>query len=129
MTTTIEYLDAIKTKTGAPSDYAIAKLLGISRASVSNYRNGHTYFDDDICVKVASLLDVDPIEVVINVHAERSTNVLVKSSFMEVLKQIRGVAAMCLLATGITALQPAPVQASEALGTLHKYTLCAYLYV
>lgn len=114
MTTTIEYLDAIKSKTGVPSDYAIAKVLGITRASVSNYRNGHTYFDDDICVKVASILEIPEIEVVLNIHAERSTNVIVKASFKEVLKQLGTVAATLLIASGINLSTPSPANAGAA---------------
>ena len=112
MTTTIEYLDQIKAKTGITSDYGLHKLLGTSKTTISNYRNGHNYFDDDMCLKVASILGLPDIEVVLNVHAERSQNPIIKASFSDVLKRIATTAAMCLFVTGLNLLQPAPALAS-----------------
>ena len=113
MTTTIDYLDALKTKLGAASDYELAKKLGWGQSRISNYRTGRSFFDDDTCLNVASLLDLPPIEVLLNVHAERSTNPLVKASFSTFLKQLATTAAMCLITTGVMAFKPAPAFASS----------------
>jgi predicted transcriptional regulator len=74
MKTTLEFLEAVRSKLGGASDYAIAKELGISRSAVSKYRNGMGGFDDETAVKVARLLDVDPAAVVTAAHAERTKN-------------------------------------------------------
>ena len=119
MTTTNEYLDALKIKLGARSDYDLAKKLNYSQSRVSNYRTGRSHFDDDTCLEVAQLLDLPAIEVVLNVHAERSTNPLIKASFSDVLRRIGQTAAMLLFATGLFALQPAPALASDQISNIH----------
>jgi hypothetical protein len=68
--TTIEYLDAIKSRLDLPSDYAAAKALGVTRAAVSNYRNGKSSFDDCVAIKAAELLNIEPMEVIAACHAE-----------------------------------------------------------
>lgn len=119
MTTTIEYLDALKIKLGAISDYDLSKKLGVTRGGISSYRVGRTFFDDDMCLKVASILDLPPIEVILNVHAERSQNPIIKASFSDVLRRIGQTAAMLLFATGLYSLQPAPVLASDQISNIH----------
>ena len=49
---TIEYLEQVKEKTGARSDYALAKLLGLSTAGMSHYRTGKRTIDDYTAAKV-----------------------------------------------------------------------------
>ena len=39
---TVEYLDAIKAKLLLPSDYAIAKTLGVTYQSIQAYRSGRS---------------------------------------------------------------------------------------
>jgi len=72
MKTTVQFLDAISRKLGGASDYAIAKELGVTRAAVSKYRNGISFFDDETCLKVARILDIDAGAVALAVHAERT---------------------------------------------------------
>jgi predicted transcriptional regulator len=72
MKTTIDYLDEMKAKHGMPSDYAAAKALGVSRASISLYRTGKNQFDNFTAAKVADLLGVDVLEIIAAVNHERS---------------------------------------------------------
>lgn len=44
MKTTVEFLDAVKARRDLPSDYAAAKVLGVTRAAVSRYRLGQGFF-------------------------------------------------------------------------------------
>ena len=74
MKTTAQWLDAVKARLELPSDYAAAKVLGVTRASVSSWRNGRTTFDDDTAFLVAEILDVNPLEVMVSSRAERSKN-------------------------------------------------------
>ncbi len=70
--TTIEYLDAVKTRLGITSDYALAKALGWPQATISGYRTGRRYFDDDAALSVAAALDVHPLQVIASANAERA---------------------------------------------------------
>jgi plasmid maintenance system antidote protein VapI len=71
MRTTLEFLDAIKARHSVPSDYALAKFLGVSRQAVGHYRNTRDYLGPDVAVRVAKLLDLDPAYVLICTQAER----------------------------------------------------------
>lgn len=71
MKTTIEWLDAVKARLDLPSDYAAAKVLGVTRQSASGWLNGRQTFDDEVCLRVAEILEVDPFEVLANIKIER----------------------------------------------------------
>jgi transcriptional regulator with XRE-family HTH domain len=71
MKTTIDWLDAAKAKHGL-SDYALAPLLGVSKAQMSRYRNGHDTLSDDVALKLADLLGMDPKAIIGCAHAERA---------------------------------------------------------
>ncbi|MBR8358347.1 helix-turn-helix domain-containing protein [Burkholderia vietnamiensis] len=71
MKTTIEWLDAVKARLDLPSDYAAAKVLCVTRSAVSGYRNGRATLDDEVCLRVAEILEVDPFEVLATVKIER----------------------------------------------------------
>ena len=78
MKTTLEYIDAVKMRRDLPSDYAIAKLLGVSRQAVSQYRQGKAAFDDLTAVRVAEILDINPMEVIAAANRERAKSEEVK---------------------------------------------------
>lgn len=70
--TTIEFLDAVKSCTGAASDYSLAPILGVTRAAISKLRNGNGFLGDSTAIRVGELLDIDPAYVVACAHAERA---------------------------------------------------------
>lgn len=115
MNATNKYLDALKAKTGAASDYALASKMDLTRSAISAYRKKNVHFDDKTCLKVASILEIDPLLVITEIHLDRAKSEEEKTAWKGFLERLTGVAAMCLLATGITALQPAPALASEVL--------------
>ncbi|PRG56869.1 helix-turn-helix transcriptional regulator [Burkholderia gladioli] len=86
MRTTIEWLDAVKAKLDLPSDYAAAKVLGVTRSTVSAYRNGKSTFDEDTCFRVAEILDVRAFEVVAATHAERARDDRHRAFWMDALE-------------------------------------------
>ena len=72
MKTTLEFLDAVKTKHGLPSDYALSIKLDLTRSSISRFKLGKDFLGDETAMKVAHLLDLDPAYVVACIHAERA---------------------------------------------------------
>lgn len=68
---TIELLDAVRARYDV-SDYKAASLLGVRPTTVSSYRTGRSHFDDEVCLRVAELLDLPPQEVLAAVAAERT---------------------------------------------------------
>lgn len=70
--TTIGFLDALKARNGGASDYAIAKILGVTQQTVSRWRVGKDFLGDSTAIKVGKLLEIDPRYVVACAHAERA---------------------------------------------------------
>jgi DNA-binding XRE family transcriptional regulator len=56
---TNEYLDAVKAKLSIPSDYALAKVLGLSHQSIPQFRTGKSAMGIETCMKVGEFLDID----------------------------------------------------------------------
>lgn len=90
MTTTIDYLEALKIKLGVTSDYALAPKLGLTRQMISLYRLKREYFGDAICLEVARLLGLDPAIVLSSVHAERAKTDSEKSAWLKLFERVGG---------------------------------------
>lgn len=71
---TVDYLNRVKNRLGISSDYALAKALGMGRSNASSLMNGKTTMGDETALKVAQILDVHPVIVLADVHAERERN-------------------------------------------------------
>ncbi len=56
---TTEYLDEVKRELTLPSDYALAKKLGVVTSSIIAYRNGRSAMGIEICLKVGEILRID----------------------------------------------------------------------
>ncbi|MDR5771488.1 MULTISPECIES: helix-turn-helix transcriptional regulator [unclassified Caballeronia] len=87
MKTTIEWLDDVKSELKLPSDYAAAKALGVTRSTVSAYRNGKSTFDEDTCFRVAEILGVRAFEVVASTHVERARDDRHRDFWMDALEK------------------------------------------
>lgn len=102
-----DYLDKLNKKYGW-SDYRIGKELGISKQAISGYRNGRSFFNDEVSYLIAKALDIDPLEVWLSVQIERKP----KSPMTPILKkksaEIYGRVALVLLSISffITAIYP-----------------------
>jgi len=67
-----EYLDAVRTKLQLPSDYALAKVLGITREAVSALRNEKTSMGIETATKIGEILDIDCHIIYANGQIERA---------------------------------------------------------
>ncbi|WP_343724289.1 hypothetical protein [Herbaspirillum huttiense] len=56
---TTDYMDQVKAKLNLPSDYALAKVLGISNAAVSALRHGKSSMGIETAMKVGEILQID----------------------------------------------------------------------
>lgn len=99
---TAEYLDALRAHLRLPSDYAAAKVLGVTVSSASGYRNGKHTFDDATALRVAELLEIDPQRVVADMHAERAKDDRVRAFW----QQVAATAAAVVLGVAIGATPP-----------------------
>ena len=69
---TAEYLDSVKAALNLTSDYAVAKVLGITRESVSALRNGKNGMGIETCMKVAEVLRIDEHVIYADTQIERA---------------------------------------------------------
>lgn len=69
---TLELLEAVKTARCITSDYALAKALGVTQSTVSNYRTGRSRIDDDVALSIADILGLHPLAVIATANAERA---------------------------------------------------------
>jgi transcriptional regulator with XRE-family HTH domain len=84
---TLEYLQAVKTRLGISSDYALAMRLGITRSAVSKFQQGKGIFGDDVALTVAQILDLNPLVVIAQANAERSNTPEMRDRWMGVMEK------------------------------------------
>ena len=72
MKTTVDFLNAVKSKYDLKSNYALAKKMGQTDTDVARWMKGKNTLGDEAAICVADLLDMDPAYVVTCVHAERA---------------------------------------------------------
>lgn len=99
--TTNEFLDAIAAKEGGCSDYRLAKILECSQQVVSSYRHKGVAFGDEIAIRAANILELDPAYVVMCVHKERAKTEGEKALWSSMLERLGGLAAAILLAPAL----------------------------
>lgn len=125
MKTSIEFLNAVKARTGAASDYALAKTLNTSRAVICNYMTKNRPMSDEISLKVASILEIDPYIVLAAVHAEHAKTEAEKTAWTVLFERLGGVAAA--IALGI--MLNVPNEASARTGAASKLSHNANLSI
>lgn len=113
MKTTIEFLDELKARKGGISDYAVAKILGVTQQTISKYRVGKDYLGDSTAIRVAQLLEIDPAIIIASVHAERSKSEQEKAVWREIFEKLGGVAASVVIGIAAYSLPVQPVQAAS----------------
>ena len=100
-----DLIDKAKTRANLPSDYALAKVLGIKNGVVTHWRKGRRHPSNGEAVQLAVLAGMDEMMVIAEI--ERMTaKTEEKREFWKAYIEKRGVAAlasMWILAASITA--------------------------
>ena len=76
-----EWINRVKREKRVASDYAVAKLLGVTQSAISVLRTRESTMSDETSVKVALALGIAPITVLIDQHHERTTNQCVREAW------------------------------------------------
>lgn len=101
---TREYLAAVKAKHNIASDYALAKLLNVSRHRVSEWQSGKGAMGPLMCFKVAELLGEQPAGVIAEIELERAEKAEKDEdadAWKKVIRRLGGTAATILVAVGM----------------------------
>src|ERR1043165_9656851 len=100
---TADYIDKLRTLTETGSDYAVAKLLGISEQAVNRYRTGAHAMSPDVALLVAEKLHLPVLEVLADAQLEHAKDAATRSRWAKVRKTAGHRAAAVLLAVGAAA--------------------------
>ena len=96
MSTTTELLDRLKAAQGISSDYALAKVLGITKQGISHYRTKSGQLDTAGVFRVAELLGMSHVETLAAlaaIEAERAKDEQTRATWQARLKRLGGIAA------------------------------------
>jgi hypothetical protein len=70
-----EWIDRLKAARGWESDYRVAQELDVSHSTLSRYRNKpESTMDDELAVRVARRLDIEPEIILVDQIAERTSS-------------------------------------------------------
>jgi DNA-binding transcriptional regulator YdaS (Cro superfamily) len=114
---TTEYIAAIKARHNVTSDYAVSKLLGVSRTSVSEWQKGKGAFGTLTCFKVAELLGDQPAAVIADIELERAEQLQKEDdadAWRKWVKRLGGTAASVLLAAGLGGMSNADARLASS---------------
>lgn len=86
---TIEYLDAVKQRRNITSDYALAKVLGVAQSTVIGYRSGRRIIDDEVCLTISQILNIEPLTVIATANAERAKTPEMRARWLGLISGFR----------------------------------------
>jgi len=99
-------IEAAKSHQAIPSDYALAKLLGVTPSLISGYHAGRSRPDDEMARRIAELANLDPGYVVACLHAERAKTDETRAVWQGIAKRLQHATAaglaMVILSAGLT---------------------------
>ncbi|WP_377704919.1 DUF3693 domain-containing protein [Pseudoduganella sp. UC29_71] len=96
-----EYLDLVREKLQAPSDYALQKPLQSSKQQLSRYRKDMDAFSDEMALRVAEVLGVNAGKVLLDMHMERSKTPELRAAWAGMLDKLSASFTDLLLANGL----------------------------
>lgn len=111
--TIIELLDQAKNRANLPSDYALAKALGVKTGHVSDWRKGKRHPSDEEAIQLATLAGLEEMQVIAAIHYETATTEK-KKEFWKCYLESRGIAAtLATITLGVSIIAtPEPAAAS-----------------
>jgi hypothetical protein len=118
MKTTVHFLDALSRKYGDASDYRLAKIIGVRASAISGYRAGRSNFDDRVAIKVAELLEIDPMHVIASMHAVRAKHSDERQVWEGLARKMAGATAGVLVALVAVQIAQSPSEFTYALSGL-----------
>lgn len=112
-----KFLDDAIARQGLKNDAALAKSLGVVQSAVSHYRTGRRSMDNEVCLRLAQLLDMDnPMPIIMAAdmdRAERAGQRSLWEVFSPRMAHSGLVAVLMALGLGVTNfVTPSPAQAA-----------------
>jgi len=83
-----QWIDRLKVEKKLQSDYAAAKLLGVSPQAISKLRSSGSTLEEGTSIKVAELLRINPAGIIIDQVAERTKSPEVRSTLSREVERL-----------------------------------------
>lgn len=85
---TIDYIAAAKRMAKAKSSLDFAKIIGLGNSTMSRYETKERVIDDFAAVKIAKILNINPLRVIIQANIEREKDLQKKAFWMLLREEI-----------------------------------------
>lgn len=100
-----KYLDAVMASQGLKTDRQLAELLDVKPNTVSQWRSGTRTVENETCLKIAQLLDMqDPLPVIMAADLDRAERAGQKSLWELFSTRMAHSTAVAVLAVGVAAM-------------------------
>ena len=109
-----QLLDAAKAGANIPSNYRLARVLGVHDNTLNRWQHARGLPDDVMAVRLAEMAHLDPDYVVASMHAARAATDDERSLWTRIARRLEAVAAAVLVGTVLSAPTPAPAQGTTA---------------
>lgn len=89
-------IDAAKAAQGIPSNYRLARVLGVTELTVANWKHGRKAPDDGAALRLAAMAGLDPAQVLAAVHAARATDPTIAAAWASMAARLQQAGAAVL---------------------------------
>lgn len=126
----VKFLDEVMKKQGLRNDKALCEFMGWSHSVASHYRTGKRVMDNETCLKIAQVLEMeDPLPIIMAAdmdRAEKAGQHSLWEVFSARMAKAAAPATLAIVAAGVTSfLTPSPVQAAtRAILQAGHFILC-----
>lgn len=122
-----ELLDAVRERSGLPSDMALATKLGIQRQTLHQARKGVAGLSDERIAQLCELGKLDGAVWLAKIHAERATSPVERKVWRSVLDRLSAAAAVLMLvvvaAPSVARANPVQIQGLSSPGDGGMYIM------
>ncbi|MHA6915876.1 helix-turn-helix domain-containing protein [Ralstonia pseudosolanacearum] len=124
------YLDQAIERRGLKNDRALADELGLVHSAISHYRTGRRSMDNEVCLRLAQLLDMEnPMPIIMAAdmdRAERAGQRSLWEVFSPRMASSATAALLLVLVAGVTNfVTPSPAQPHNyAISQADRFVLC-----
>lgn len=95
-----ELIEKAKARANLPSDYALAKAIGVQNGNIANWKKGKRHPSNQEAIQLATLAGVDELAVIAQIELETANNEKKKEFWKHFLEARGYVATAALIVTG-----------------------------
>ncbi len=96
------YLDEAKKILNLPSDYALAKRLGVGTSTISNYRTGTRTIDEKMALKIESETNIPAVQIITDMQVVKAKKPEVRNLWRDVALLVQAVVIACVFVLPFT---------------------------